>query len=185
MADELIDIMNRDGKLTGQVRLKSEAHRLGLYHMSIHIWFYTSNGQVLLQKRAKDKDTFPSLWDVSVAGHIGAGETAQDSALREIKEEIGLSIRESDLYFIGVHLAEKQPAPSILDNEFHYIFLSELKVSTENLVLQKEEVSEIKLVPITLLRNDLKDVDIKKIYVPHGSKYYNFVTSKINKKLKF
>lgn len=183
MADELIDIVKRDGKLTGEVRLKSEAHRLGLYHASVHIWFYTINGKILLQKRAKDKDTFPNLWDVSVAGHIGAGETPKNSALRETEEEIGLPIDEKNLDFIGTYFSEKQPNPDIFDNELHYIFLSELKVSIEELTLQKEEVSEIKLIPIQLLMNHLKDIDAKTNYVPHDPKYYDFVLKEITNRL--
>ncbi|WP_299222859.1 NUDIX domain-containing protein [uncultured Aquimarina sp.] len=183
MADELIDILNKDGKLTGEVRLKSEAHQLGLYHASVHIWFYTLNGKILLQKRAKDKDTFPNLWDISVAGHIGAGETSENSALREIEEEIGLSIGEKDLDFIGMYLAEKQPSPDIFDNEFHYIFLSELEVSIEELTLQKEEVSEIKLMSVQLLTNHLQDIDAQKNYVPHDPQYYDFVLKEITNRL--
>ncbi|WP_299261589.1 NUDIX domain-containing protein [uncultured Aquimarina sp.] len=183
MADELIDILNRDGKPTGEVRLKSEAHRLGLYHASVHIWFYTLNGNILLQKRATDKDTFPNLWDISVAGHIGAGETVENSVLREIEEEIGVSTSKKNLNFIGMYLSEKQPTPEIFDNEFHYIFLSELKVSTEELILQKEEVSEIKLMSIKLLTDHLHNIDTKKNYVPHDTQYYDFVLKEITNRL--
>ncbi|MEX0314176.1 MAG: hydrolase, partial [Allomuricauda sp.] len=70
--DELVDILDDNGNPTGRTCLKSEAHRKGLFHPTIHVWFYTSEGQILFQKRADNKDTFPSLWDVSVAGHIGA-----------------------------------------------------------------------------------------------------------------
>ncbi|WP_298549005.1 NUDIX domain-containing protein [uncultured Aquimarina sp.] len=183
MADELIDILDRDGKQTGEVRLKSEAHRLGMYHASVHIWFYTMNGKVLLQKRAKDKDTFPDLWDISVAGHIGTGETIENSALREIDEEIGLSINEKQLDFIGTYLSEKQPSPNMFDNEFNYIFLSELKVSIEELTLQKEEVSEIKLMPIKLLTNHIQDINMHKNYVPHDPQYYDFILKEITNRL--
>ena len=58
MDDELIDILNED--LTIQKTcLKSYAHMHGLLHASVHIWFYTSSGEVLLQRRAKTKIAFP------------------------------------------------------------------------------------------------------------------------------
>ncbi|WP_299442048.1 NUDIX domain-containing protein [uncultured Aquimarina sp.] len=179
MADELIDILNRNGEFTGEVQLKSEAHRLGLYHASVHIWFYTIDGKVLLQKRAKDKDTYPNLWDISVAGHIAKGESKENSALREIEEEIGLSIKITDLDYIGIYLSEKQPKPDLLDNEFHYIYLSKLSHPIDTLTLQEEEVGEIKLIPIQLLKNHLKDLIIMKNYVPHDAEYYNFILKEI------
>ena len=87
--DELVDILTDTGELTGQKCLKSEAHQKGLYHQSVHVWFYTVEGKVLLQKRASVKKVFPNKWDVSVAGHIGAGEGIIETAMRETEEEIG------------------------------------------------------------------------------------------------
>jgi len=179
MTDELIDILNKNGKFTGEVQLKSEAHRLGLYHSSVHIWFYTTDGKVLLQKRAKNKDTYPDLWDISVAGHIASGESKENAALREIEEEIGLSIKKADLEFIGTHLSEKRPKPDLIDNEFHYLYLSKLAHSIDTLTLQEEEVSDIKLIPIKLFRNHLKDQKIIKNYVPHDPEYYHFILKEI------
>ena len=53
--DELVDILNSDGDYTGEQIMKSEAHKKGLYHPTVHIWFYTSDGKVLIQKRSSDK----------------------------------------------------------------------------------------------------------------------------------
>ncbi|WP_405206049.1 NUDIX domain-containing protein [Aquimarina sp. LLG6339-5] len=179
MADELIDILDKNGESTGEVRLKSEAHQLGLYHASVHIWLYTLDKKILVQRRAKNKDTYPNLWDVSVAGHIGAGEFKEDSAIREIEEEIGLSLNKTDLEFIGNYLSEKQPNDHITDNEFHYIYLAKLTKSIEHLTLQKEEVCDVKLIPIQVIKNHLKDLEIKKEYVPHNIEYYNFILKEI------
>ena len=92
MQDELIDIVTKSGDPTGQSALKSKIHSKGFYHNTVHIWFYTRDGEILLQQRAATKAIYPLLWDVSVAGHIDAGETIKDGAIREIKEEIGLTI---------------------------------------------------------------------------------------------
>ncbi len=179
MADELIDILDNAGRPTGEIQLKSEAHRLGLYHASVHIWFYTKEREILFQKRADDKDTFPGLWDVSVAGHIGAGEIPENAALREIKEEIGVSVTKKDLEFIGIYLAEKVPKPDLFDNEFHHIFLSRLKVSTTTLTLQKEEVSDTVLIPIDTLKSFLQNPEKANEFVPHDKAYYTFILKEI------
>ena len=53
--------------------------------------------QILLQQRSHKKTIHPLLWDVSVAGHIDAGETFIEAALRETKEEIGLLLKQKIL----------------------------------------------------------------------------------------
>jgi len=183
MADEFIDILDKTGKPTGEIRLKSEAHALGLYHASVHIWFYTLDRKVLFQKRAHNKDTFPGLWDVSVAGHIGTGESAIDSAIREVEEEIGLFITFKDLEFIGKYLAEKQPAEGLFDNEYHYIYISQLSTPITSLQLQEEEVAEITLIDLDLAQNILQHKERSAAYVPHDAKYYDFIFKEIKYKL--
>ncbi|GAA4279176.1 NUDIX hydrolase [Aquimarina mytili] len=183
MADELIDILDNTGKPTGEVKLKSVAHQLGLYHASVHIWFYTKNGEILFQKRADIKDTFPGLWDVSVAGHIGTGETQIQSALREIREEIGISVTKNTLTFIGTYLAEKTPTPNIFDNEFHYIYISELTTPLSSLSMQKEEVSDLALLHIDTVTKIMKDPIYWKLYVPHDKQYYALILKEIKNRL--
>ena len=50
--DELLDILDEHGNPTGTTALKSKAHKLGLFHATIHVWLYTKDEKILLQKRA-------------------------------------------------------------------------------------------------------------------------------------
>eukprot|EP01051_Picozoa_sp_SAG22_P020028 SAG22_NODE_3892_length_1480_cov_2.062274_2_plen_244_part_00 len=69
-------------------------HRDGLWHRSAHIWVTDgSAGKIVVQQRSLAKDTNPGLWDVSVAGHITAGDCSLETAARECEEELGLAIR--------------------------------------------------------------------------------------------
>jgi len=183
MADEQIDILDNNGKFTGEIRLKSEAHRLGLYHASVHIWLYTTEGQILLQKRVDHKDTFPDLWDISVAGHIGAGEQKKNAAIREIHEELGILVSKNKLEYIKVHIANKQPKPALFDNEFNHIYLSTLEHTISSLKLQKDEVADIKLLSIKDFEKEINDVILQKNYVPHGQAYYEFILKEIKNRL--
>lgn len=96
-------------------------------HASVHIWFYTDNAEILIQKRATTKIAFPNLWDISVAGHISTGETTVMSAVREIKEEIGLVIQEDELFEIGGFKEVFQHKDDFIDNEIHHTYLCKLK----------------------------------------------------------
>ncbi len=58
MVDELIDICDENNNLLKIQKMKSEAHRDGLWHRTSHVWIYNSNGEILLQLRAKTKTFF-------------------------------------------------------------------------------------------------------------------------------
>lgn len=170
--DELIDILDSAGNFTGQTAMKSEAHRKGLFHQTVHIWFYTSDGKLLLQQRGKNKDTHPLLWDVSVAGHIGNGEEVETAAMREVKEEIGLSIPKESLKKIGRFSSFFKHNEDLIDNEFHHTFLCELKVPLESLQKQESEVENLELILMTKFEEELNDGERIKKYVPHSKDYY-------------
>ena len=178
--DELIDILDSKGNATGEVCLKSEAHNKGLWHASIHAWIFTKNGQVLIQKRIENKDTFPGLWDVSVAGHIGAGEDPLLAARREIFEEVGFEIPPDSLNFIGTHSTDTERSKDLIDREYHHTYIVELTVPFENLRIQIEEVSEIKLIPIDELLNSFLNTSSLSEYVPYSNEYLKIVFDAIN-----
>ncbi len=176
MADELIDILNENGTNSNRVALKSEAHRSGLWHASVHIWMYTKNKEVLVQKRAANKDTYPNLWDISVAGHIGEGEQPRQAAIREVAEELGITIMSEALKAIGVHKASKKPTSQIIDNEFNHIFCCEFLYDIATLKLQQEEVAGVKLIPLAQLEEALITKKSTN-YVPHSTSYYKTIVS--------
>ncbi len=170
--DELIDILDSNGNFTGKTVLKSKAHEKGWFHATVHIWLYTPNGKILLQQRGKNKDTHPLLWDVSVAGHIGAGEEIETGAIREVREEIGLNIVEEDLEKIGVFKSVQKHSEELIDCEFHHTFLCKLKVPFEKLIKQEDEVKELKLISILQFSEETWGMANLKKYVPHEMDYY-------------
>lgn len=181
--DELVDILDADGKATGKTALKSEAHCNGWFHPTVHIWYYTKEGLVLLQQRGLQKKTYPGHWDVSVAGHVGAGEAILDAAIRESKEEIGVQSSPGDLRKIGVYKAVHRHGDALTDSEFHHTFISELKVPLTALQKQVNEVAKLELVPITTFLETIKKDITTRNYVPHGETYYCSVMASIIKQL--
>lgn len=179
--DEFIDIMTIDGKPTGKTALKSEIHSKGYYHNTAHVWLYTKDGKILLQQRAATKTIKPLLWDVSVAGHIDSGETLESGALREIQEEIGLSITENDLYKIGIFECFQSYENGIVDNEFHHTFLCELKVGINSLIPQASEVEALKLITLEDFKKKLDKSDSNGHFVASNSAYYLKVLEAIKK----
>lgn len=174
---EYIDILTEEGIATGKKALKSEAHRLGLWHASAQIWIVNSRKEVLIQKRAANKDSYPNLWDISVAGHMSAGDTAQQAAIREIEEEIGVKIAANELHFLKSIKKSKLPKSGFIDNEFNYLFAVKKDFNLHEVTLQQEEVAAIKWIAISEFERQLQQTP--QLYVPHGAKYYKYIISQL------
>jgi len=155
MADELIDIYNENNEPTGIKEMKSIAHRDGLWHRTAHVWIYNSEGEILLQLRAKNKELYPDMWDISAAGHIGAGESEIVSAIREISEEIGIDASESDLNFFKTR-KHATTYKKIINNEFCYIYFFKYDKPIASLKLQKEEVGDLKFFNSKIIEGGLE-----------------------------
>ena len=179
--DELIDILTSDGKPTGKTALKSEAHKNGWFHATVHIWLYTSDKKILLQQRAFTKKVFPGLWDISVAGHIAAGEDILTAAKREVFEELELPLTEEELFKIGTRIHHVEHKNGIIDNEHHHVFIAELKPSLEKLNLQKDEVEGVKLFDLEVLTSTK---NLENVLLPRFHEYYCMVYDKIESRLK-
>lgn len=170
--DERIDVVNTKGMPTGKTCLKSEAHQHGILHGTVHIWLHTKDLQILIQKRSESKEIYPNLWDVSVAGHISSGESPILAALREVKEEIDLSINQEQLKSIPPFEEKHYHANNIVDHEIHHIYLVKLHVDLSKLTPQKEEVEALRLISTKELQNNYTNPDV---FVPHTPEYYKHI----------
>ncbi len=92
--DEIFDVVNEHDEVIGQ-RPRPDVHRLGLRHRAVHVLVFRANGDLFLQKRSMTKDCFPGTWDSSASGHLAPGESYDDCAVREVKEELGLELSET------------------------------------------------------------------------------------------
>lgn len=178
--DEYLDILTENGKHTGKRALKSEAHKKGLFHATVHVWLYTKNGDVLLQKRASTKQTFPNYWDVSVAGHVLAGETIGNAAIRETKEEIGITILKRELVKIDIRKNINRHPNGINDHEFQNVFLYKLGVPFNELKKQDDEVDALCLLSLEELKYFTENRNETFKLVPADYSYYTFVIEKIH-----
>jgi isopentenyldiphosphate isomerase len=178
--DEFIDIVDENGQPKGKSELKSIIHQKGYFHHTTHIWFYTKTGHILISQRSAKKAICPLMWDVSVAGHIDAGETPEQGGIRETKEEIGLTISEHDLHKIGVFKCFQSYQTGIKDYEFHNTFIAELKVNLSELQPQTEEVEALKLVSIATFQNLIATIGNNgNHFVPSNKAYYELVCNEI------
>lgn len=170
--EEYLDILDKHGKPLGESYPKSIVHQKGYYHNTVHIWFYTSNGEVLLAQRSLKKAICPGLWDVSVAGHVDSGETFETAATREVWEEIGLKIEVRKLSKIGVFECFQDYEFGISDYEFHHTYLYQLTVPVNQLTPQPDEVEALKLVPLETFSYFIQNAGKDNHLVSSNKAYY-------------
>jgi isopentenyl-diphosphate delta-isomerase type 1 len=89
MPDEMLDVVNDADEVTTQ-SMRSVVHELGLLHRGAHVFLFTPEGDLLIQKRSADRPQYASLWDCSVSEHVKAGESYQEAAERGLREELGV-----------------------------------------------------------------------------------------------
>ena len=179
--DEYIDILNSEGQPTGKSCLKDEAHQQGWFHPTVHVWFYTASPALLLQKRSLSKQTFPGFWDVSVAGHVSAGESILEGALREVKEEIGLDIKISDLIPLDIRKNTNRFENGVIDCEFQHVFLVNLTSDISQLRVQEDEVDAVRLFTFEELQNCMQQMHPNYNIVPADMSYYQFMMDTVLK----
>ncbi|MCH7523724.1 MAG: NUDIX domain-containing protein [Bacteroidetes bacterium] len=177
--DEYLDILDELGNPTGKTALKSEVHKKGYYHNTAHIWFYTETGKVLFQKRGDTKETFPNFWDVSVAGHVMAGETIINAAIREVDEEIGIIIKAPQLHKIDIRKSINIHPNGITDCEFQNVYLCKLYLALNKLNKQDEEIDSLCLLSLEEFEYFTKHRNKDFKLVPADYSYYTFVIDKI------
>lgn len=101
---EYLDIVDDNGLPTGEIVERIKAHAEGIPHRTSHVWLirrHEGELQILLQKRCMSKDSYPGCYDISSAGHIPAGFDFDESAVRELSEELGIDVSADELIVCG------------------------------------------------------------------------------------
>ena len=116
MSDELLQLVDSSGRPAGSAPRSSCHGNPELIQAVVHLYLFDPGGRLFLQKRSRTKDTCPGLWDSSVGGHLGSGETPERALEREAREELGIALSE---------LQDLRPLPGYLtrtDWESEYVF---------------------------------------------------------------
>lgn len=139
---EYIDIYDENNNSIGIKKEKNQAHEDGNFHRTAHVWIINDKNELLLQKRSATKKTHPNCWDISGAGHIRAGESVIDGAIRELNEELGVVAKNEDLKYIATVKSTKNPKNS----EFQYVYLLQLNKRISEYVFRDNEVQEVRYI---------------------------------------
>ena len=117
--NEILEIVDSYDNVIG-TGTRGEIHRKGFFHRAVHLFVFNPAGQVYIQRRSCSKDRHPGKLDSSAAGHVDPGETYEETAIRELREELGIQAEVKEILRV--------PASIQTDNEHVVLF----QVETES-----------------------------------------------------
>lgn len=133
--EEFWDVYDKDRVFQNRTIRRGDPFEEGEYYVSCEIWFQNSKGELLVTQRHPNKKC-GGLWEF-VGGGVLAGETTAQASVREVKEEIGISITENELTLLDVYKRK---------NNFLDIYLVKKDVSLDSITLGIEETVDAKWV---------------------------------------
>lgn len=145
---EYLDIVDEYGNPNGKTIERTVAHAKGGRHRTSHVWLVRKKNeqiQILLQKRASNKDSYPGCYDISSAGHIPAGKDWIESALRELQEELSLQVSADELIECGMRKIDSKNIfhnQVFIDKQVSKVFL--LWKDQDSFRVQKEEIESVR-----------------------------------------
>ena len=144
----VFDVVDADDTVVRQVP-RLEVHDQGLLHRAVHIFARSGNDEWILQKRSSQKDLDPLLWTSSCSGHLDAGESYLEAAVRECNEELGVMTKTEELY----EILRLSPCRET-GNEFVRIYLLHKFISP---IPNKEEILCLKTFGLENLQRKICD----------------------------
>jgi len=117
--NEILEIVDSYDNVIG-TGTRGEIHRMGFFHRAVHMFVFNPAGQIYIQRRSCSKDRHPGKLDSSAAGHVDPGETYAETAIRELREELGIQAEVKEILRV--------PASIQTDNEHVVLF----QVETES-----------------------------------------------------
>ena len=142
---ELFDVVDEGDRVIAS-KSRHEVHTRGLLHRAVHVFVFNRAGELFLQKRSRWKDAHPSRWDSSAAGHVDAGRDYDETAVRELREELGIEG--------AVALVASIPASDRTGHEFVHLYKAE---NEGPFVLARSEIECGEFFPVPLIRRWIRN----------------------------
>lgn len=143
------------------------------YYYGVNIWLITNSKKIIIQKRSSNKEVYPNKFEC-VSGGVIKDESVSKACIREIHEELDLTLNETNLIKIDFNLDKKH-------NYFMhtFIYLLEDKI-IEKIKINKSEISEIKIVNFNKLVEMIKTNKFADSIKNRFKKYSEIMKEKIN-----
>lgn len=150
MAREIWDAYDKEGNKLGFDQFRDEPIPEGVYHIVVEIYTVTENNEVLITQRYQNKP-WALKWEVT-GGSILKGETPEQGAIRELMEETGIKVTDSDLNFVYSYIYKD--IPSIY--KCFVVFINKEKIKIQ---LQEGETIDYRYLPYNEFKQFIRTDD--------------------------
>ncbi len=147
---EYMDVVDENDKVIKTVE-KEQIYLKQLLHRICHVLIFNSQGKLLLQKRSSSVSYLPGYWSTSVGGHVDAGETPEQAAIREMKEELGINKK---IKFVKKYLWDSTDEIGL--RKFLYIYRFNFD---DGFTIDKKAISKIEFFSINKIKEIIRNND--------------------------
>lgn len=148
---ELLDIIDENGAPLNITKPRTEAHKDGDWHQVAHIYVLNNKDEFLTHLRAPFKDLHPNCWDSRFGGHVRAGQSADETAIRELEEEIGIKAKIEELIKGRIYKHDGGT-----NKEFINVYYFKLR-QNDSIKFNDKEVVEVKWMAVPEILKSAKD----------------------------
>ena len=162
------DLYNSDRIFLEKTIEKGKKIPEGMYYVTVVVWIQNDNGQFLIQKRSEKKD---GRW-ATTGGHPIAGETSKEGIVSEIKEELGIDVDSEKIELFKIVKT---------DDDFIDMYYVKENIIIDNLILQEEEVSEVKWNSINEIKEKINNKEFSESHIELFEECLKYLTKKQKK----
>ena len=152
---ELLTEVDDNNNVIGSISRQDAHNNPSKFYRTIMVLVKNQNDEILIQKRSSTKDLYPNCWDLSVGGHVSYGNTYEETAVRELHEELGINTTKKDLILRGEVLVSLPNS-----NEFFNVFEYTLK-ETDHINLNTTEINSIKWLNLESLKKSIENNELE------------------------
>lgn len=162
--EEILDVIDENNTVI-DTATRTDVHKKGLLHREVYVWIVTPDNKLIFQNRSANKDTFPGLLETSMGGHVSIGMNYEESAVRELKEETGITALPSDLMLVKLfHANVFDEATGMKNNSLKGTYLLLKRFTVEELSVEQGEATHFEAWSFDDLYNLTKSQ--KKRFIP-------------------
>ncbi|MBW2979071.1 isopentenyl-diphosphate Delta-isomerase [Candidatus Woesearchaeota archaeon] len=166
----VVVLVNKEDKELGTEE-KIKAHKQGKLHRAFSIFIFNSKGEMLIQKRARNKYHSGGLWTNACCSHPKPNEKLEDAAHRRLKEEMGFDCALKEIFFFTY---KANLGNNMIEHELDHVFFG---IYNGKVHPNPKEVEDFKWVDLTTLTKDIKRNEKRytywfKIAIPKVIKYF-------------
>lgn len=156
---EVLDLYDDNKKRTGKTVIRGNKIEDGCHILLSVIFIKNSNGKYLIQKASRKKDNLYSL----TGGHVLSNENSKDAIIREVKEELGLDIKDEAIIYVS---------SITLNTPIFDIYYLEKDIDLNTLNIEKDEVSNVYFMDLEKIK---KLIENKKFKESHAKLFLKFI----------